>query len=469
MLKLIRWSCLISLGLMGCESSDPKPSSPTATTEKSVKPKKIPPLTRIFVQDLKSTSLQWADLRVSDQGEWSLDPLVPLEGFPKLDPEKQKLVQMKESGEHLCIGIRDDEEGAFQSGWAMINSGIRYVDHGDHGHWSFRLKPEVSDLRLDAKQGNPAHLYLYDGRFFLANDRLNAYTRIDPAKYGSESKDQPRLLHGGGNHITLAVVDDRVGYSCWIDGGGPNKGRVDVTPLPGNPLGAIKYSFTLPSGGIHGAIANSGKVFFAPSEGVCWVEADREAKWKPEQVKVHHLALGKEGDSRRRTGAFINYKNYVLFTTGKEAESALMLLDAKEKEPKPIAVPLSVKKGSQAVTPTLAVTPEGKAYAFLFHDHAKDVDVEDRLEIIDLDPNGDGNCADAKVIKNLKVGKSLVEGHYGHHDITFDAGVRYGFFTNPGDGNLSVLSLKTLEVVHTFPLKGIPTAIAAFGGLETED
>lgn len=45
-----------------------------------------------------------------------------------------------------------------------------------------------------------------------------------------------------------------------------------------------------------------------------------------------------------------------------------------------------------------------------------------------------------------------MDGHFGHHDMAFDAEKRFGFFTNPGDGTISVLSLKTLEVVTTLTL-----------------
>jgi hypothetical protein len=427
------------------------------------------PVTRLFIQDEKSGTLKWLDVRQDAKGKLSLSPLVSIAGFPKLDPERQKLVQMRESKGLLCVGVRDDKDGTHQSGWVLLRTGVGYTEHGDHGHWDFKKKPAVVDSRLDDKQGNPAHLYLYDGRFYLANDKLNGYTRIDPAKYEGEAKDTPRFLVGGGNHITLAVVEDKVGYSAWIDGGGPNKGRVDVTPVTDATKTEPAYSFQLPTGGIHGAIAAAGKVFFAPSEGICWVEADPTLSRKPADVKIHHIDLGKDDDKPRRTGAFTRHKNWVLFVTGKEANASLVLLDAKQAEPKPITVPLHVKKGCRALTPAVVTTPEGKTYALIFHDHAKGAEVEDALQIVELDPNGDDDCSDAKVVHTLKIGNSAVEGHFGHHDVAFDADGRLAFFTNPGDGTLSVLSLKTMTVVETFNIGGQPGAIVAHGGIETDD
>ena len=96
------------------------------------------------------------------------------------------------------------------------------------------------------------------------------------------------------------MAEDKVGYSTWIDGGGPNKGRVDVSPVTGKAKSEPIYSFHLPTGGIHGVIANSGKVFFAPGDGVCWIEADTGLKFKAGEVKVNHVPLSKDGDKPRR-------------------------------------------------------------------------------------------------------------------------------------------------------------------------
>jgi hypothetical protein len=427
------------------------------------------PITRLFFQDHKTGSLLWADVREGTDKKPYLDTPAAVAGFPKLDA-RQKLVQMRESGSLLCVGVRDDNDGGTESGWVLIQTGAGYADHGDHGHWTYKKAPAVVDKRLDKEQGNPAHLYLYGGKFFVANDQKDGYTRLDPAEYAKNTAKPvgtgtPRFLVGGGGHITLAVADDKAGYGCWIDGDGANKGRVDVTAVAD---GKVAYSFHLKTGGIHGATANSGKVFFAPADGIDWVEADPALKLKGEQVKVHHIDLGKEGDKPRRTGSFADFAHHVLFTTGKE-KAELVVLDAKAGEPKPAFVPLASKKGTAAVTPECVTAPDGKPYAVVFHDKKKDADAEDVLEVIALDPNGDGSFADAKSARTIAVGRSAVDGHFGHHAIAFDATRRYGFFTNPGDGTISVLCLKRWEVVASFTVGGTPTALVSRGGQDLDD
>jgi len=172
------------------------------------------------------------------------------------------------------------------------------------------------------------------------------------------------------------------------------------------------YSFHLPTGGIRGAIANTGKVFFAPADGIDWVEADAGLKLKGGQVQARHIDLGKEGDKPRRTGAFVNRGHHVLFVTGKDAPN-LVLLNANSAEPKSALLPLAVKKGTHATTHEVVTTVGGKAYAFVFHDRIRDADAEDVLEVVALDPNGDGDLADARSVKVPTVGKSAVGGTSG--------------------------------------------------------
>lgn len=437
-------------------------------------------VTRLIFQDHEAAVLKWTDVHVNEQNQLSLATVGEVAGFPKVDAKEQKLVQMAECLGIVLVGIRDEENGQHESGWVVAHTGVGYADHGDHGHWHYKKSPEVWDHCLDKQQGNPAHVYLYDECFYVANDARNGYTRIDPAKYASNDgrklgKDKPRFLVGGGNHITLAVVENQVGYSCWIDGGGPRKGQVDVTRLHNNPKGEPAYSFHLPTGVIHGATANSGKVFFAPADGICWVQADLKAKLQPADVKVYTISLGKDGDKPCRTGAFADLGHYVLCVTGRGASSALVLLDANVDEPKPVRIPLDVQPGTRALTPIPFTTAGDLAYAMIFHDREKAADTKtdnplhDKLQIVALDPNKDGDYRDAKVIKTLDVGASAVQGHFGHHDLAFDADKNFAFFTNPGDGTISALSIKSWEIVGTFQVGGKPTALIARGGQEVHD
>lgn len=154
----------------------------------------------------------------------------------KLDPAKQKLVQMREAGSLVCVGVRDDEEGAFESGRVLVQSGVGYADHGDHGHWSYKKKPAVLDSRLGEDQGNPAHLYCTTAGSSsptTSSAGTHGLTRrsMQRTRLGNSVRICRGSWSGGGGHITLAVVEDRFGYACWIDGGGPNMGRIDVTPV----------------------------------------------------------------------------------------------------------------------------------------------------------------------------------------------------------------------------------------------
>ncbi len=476
-LRYLLFGGLAGVLLAGCAAMTEPTSRPTAeeasaATKDNATPR---PFTRLFFQDHDASTLKYLTLKIDNRQQWSHEPAAVVPYFPKLDPKRQKLVQMDAIQQKLLLGVRDDDNGQFQSGWVLIDTGVGYIDHGDHGHWTFKRSPAILDQRLDNKQGNPAHLYVYNDKFYLANDMLNGYTRIDPSQYRGEKdgtivKGKPQFIVGGGNHITLAVVDDKVGYSCWIDGGGPNKGRVDVTPITDAERCEPAYSFHLPHGGIHGAIACADKVFFAPAAGICWVRADRPLKENTKTVQVHHIDLGTEDDKPRRTGAFSRHRHYVLFTTGKASQAALAILDAKQDDPKPWFVPLPVPAGTQPVSPVVVDSAYGPLYAFVFCDRVKPVDgVSEVLHVIDLDPNRDGRLDDAKLVQTLTVGASAVEGHFGHHDLTCDAEAQYAFFTNPGDGTIAVLWLKTLQVVHTIPVGGKPTAIVAVGSRETDD
>lgn len=422
--------------------------------------------TRIFFQDDDAKSLRWADVKVGETTTVTTPQAVT--GFPSLDPMKQSLVQMEAAGGYLLVGVRDEENGQFQSGWVLVETGVEEEEHGDHSHWQYPHAPRVRAAQLDDKQGNPAHLYCYDDIFYLANDKRDGYTRIDPQSISmNDSADAVRqkahFIPGGGGHITLAVVNKNLGFSSWIDRVGPHKGRVDITPYQGT-ASKIAATITLPSGGIHGATTAHGKVFFAPTDGICWIDAAALPLNDPKQITVHHLSLGKLNDKPLRTGSFTTLGRHVAFVTGSGEHTQVGFIDASRSHVELSHVSLKLAEGNRAVGPYLVQPRKGSPLGFVFHDHAADSDAPNRLTLLELDPNGDGQWTDAKVAEEMDVGKSRVEGHSGHHALDFDADRRRAIFTNPGDSTVVVYSLAERKPVAEVKVGGTPSKIVAVGG-----
>ena len=279
-------------------------------------------LTRLFYHEDETAALRWADVLVSGN-TLRLGLTSVVRNWPQLSPEKQHLTQLQALDSWLLSGLRDSEGGQYGSGWLLTYAGVRNVPHGDHHDWRYDTLPFVADSRIDQKQGNPAHVYSYGEAFYVAHDLLNGYSRVAPRSYEVRGgklvrRGQPHFIPGGGNHITLAVDRDRVGYACWIDREGDNKGRVDVSVIRPGGESFIMYTFHLPWGGLHGAIVNSGKLFLAPEKDIVWLPVLEDLSVKPQSLSYHTLELGQQGDQALRTGAFSSYKNYVLFTTGRE-------------------------------------------------------------------------------------------------------------------------------------------------------
>lgn len=421
---------------------------------------------RLFFQDGANATMYWVDMIAGDSPSMSTPRAV--EGFPKLDTEKQSLVQMREASGMLMIGIRDEENGEFQSGWVLIDSGVREEVHGDHSHWHYDHAPVVRSSKLDDRQGNPAHLYCYDEIFYLANDQKGGFTRLDPSQI-QESDDADAIrgkatFHvGGGGHITMAA-NDEVAVSTWVDGEGENAGRVDVTSLAPGGSSTIARSFKLGKSGLHGATSQSGKFFFAPSDGICWVEGTNLLKSAASQIKPRHIDLGKDGDIPRRTGSFTEHAGHVLFVTGKAGSTAMGIINAADADPEVQMVPISIHESSRAFGPVIATPRRKSPLAFVFHDHAKGIDAPNKATVFELDPNGDGDFSDVKIGGEIEVGKSDMAGHSGHHDMSVDGGGLFAWITNPGDQTLSVISLRDLNVVGTHELPGKPGRLVSIGG-----
>ena len=109
-----------------------------------------PRVARVLWQDRDKDTLMWGEVH---GGEKWIVSASPVKDFPKLDVEKQDLVQMEHAAGHLLVGVSDSDDGRFQSGWVAVDTGVREEPHGNHSHWNFVSSPSVKSSRLDAATG----------------------------------------------------------------------------------------------------------------------------------------------------------------------------------------------------------------------------------------------------------------------------------------------------------------------------
>lgn len=421
-------------------------------------------LVRLFWQDMDTPCLKWGDLTL-ENAAWELPPHT-LEQFPKLDPETQNLVQMESVHQNLIVGIHDNDHGKIGSGWVAISSGVEIEEHGDHVHARFDRPPQISQSTVDTDQGNPAHVYRYGDKVFIANDAKNGFTvaEFKPTQ-DSTNKIETRFYSGGGNHITIAAISDRWCYCTWADREGENKGRVDIIPI-GTNLNSEPRSVFLPVGGLHGATTNAGKVFLAPSDGIFILNTNANTGTNVSEAadSISTLTLGVDPNTQKpnRTGAFANLDNYVLCSFGTGENSKLGIINASSQVPKVFELNLDANSDLSPSTPKCTVGANGKKHAWIVL-HSKSNESNDLLRAIELDPNGDNNFDDAKITGSLKLGRSNIQGHSGHHEIAFLPNRRLACISNPGDGSLWLISLNALEVIAKLDVGGAPTRLTAFG------
>lgn len=72
----------------------------------------------------------------------------------------------------------------------------------------------------------------------------------------------------------------------------------------------------------------------------------------------------------------------------------------------------------------------------------------------------------AAIAKTIPVPASEVDGHHGHHSISFDSGRRMARFTNPGERTISGISRQDPDVRAKAVVGGTLDAIVAIGAPE---
>jgi hypothetical protein len=449
---------IAGLGLWTC-----LPSSFAQTNDKEATPRKI---ARLVWQDDATLTLRWADLERS-LSDWSLKAH-GIPNAPSLDIDRQKFSQMQRLGNSLIVGVRDDDEGQFSSGWIAVDSGVTLEEHGDHHHAHYNQAPSIAASRLDTQQGNPAHVYRIGKRVFIANDSKQGFTILAASPPDANSPLVTKFYPAGGSHITLAAVADRYCFATWPDREGENAGRIDMVSILPDPTSSALpnqlASFKAHSGGLHGATSNSNRVFFAPSDGIDWVDAGRlNASLPP---KVEHIDLGKDPGSGKpfRTGAFENLSNYVLFTYGTGVNSKLGLIDASSKDLCLDSLSIDPTEGLALATPVAFRAGNDKVYAWIVH-HRRGSENQEVLTSVELDPNADGRFDDARIHKQLNIGASKIANHSGMHDIALLPDRRTACISMPGDGSIWIISIYSMEVLAKLNVGGTPTKLESFGGV----
>ena len=419
-------------------------------------------LTRLFWQDRDKGVVCWGDL-VRETGSYKLQQHV-VGYFPQISVESNEMVQMAHLNRTIVVGIRDGSDGENKSGWIEIATGVDEENHGDHSHWHYSSKAKVKSSKLDAKQGNPAHVYRYGKFIYIANDKKNGFTQVYPSENAIEPA-TAKFFRGGGGHITLASVGDRVAYSTWIDRKGENAGRIDVVDLRGDHE-TPRYSFNLPVGGIHGAAPCGNRVFFAPAHGVCWVDCDFDFVLNQDTVDIHHLSLDENpGETDYRTGAFESFHNHLFcVANSKSGTPALCIIDGTTPSPNVVRIPCdNLAEGLRVSTVKATTTVDGRHWVFAF---AEGTGLCEKLLIFELDPDRDRDFGDAVLCRTIDVGRSQLDGHFGHHGIAFLGDKKTAVISNPGDGTLAVLDLMNHKVVETIRIGGQPTHLICCGGPE---
>jgi len=415
---------------------------------------------RLFWQDTSTNQLVWGDVKRAEN-EWAIDPQV-VSDFPKLDADLQSMVQMQAVDGVIVVGVRDEEAGKFQSGWISVDAGVTVEDHGDHSHWYYKNPPKILTTFLNDQQGNPAHVYRYDDQVILANDSKNGFTVLSGEQLKSNDSRQAGMFYtGGGNHITLAAHSKKVAYSTWVDREGENAGRIDVVNIDSKRI-KTGYTFKLPVGGLHGSTAAANRVFFAPSDGVYSIVADVNLTNPPDKESIEHVTLGNDPSTGRpnRTGAFSNLDSWVLFTYGSGDDAMLGMIDASKPKLSLISLSLPAGDGLSLVNPAVFTTNDGRKIAMVPHDR-KQSQSQEKVTVIELDPNKDSNFSDAKVVSVFDVSPSLVEGHSGHHDISITPNKRYACITNAGDGSVWIVALNDFTVQAKLSVGGSPSRVIA--------
>ena len=420
--------------------------------------------TRVFWVDNSSQKLFWGDIVTTDK--WSLKTGL-VEGFPeKAELPFDRIGPLFENNGLLVAGLSHVKPESKTGRWCVVDSGVSQQPHGNHFHWNYTARPSSVRTFGDDRQGSTVHLNVCNDQFYLlgdfgyVTDRASNLRTTGASHLGQSFRFSERTIN------QMAVVENVVGYFASRDSEGDQADQIEVVNLTNSAKAA--YSFKLASGRVAGITANSGKVFFADQNAVSWITPDLTCSLSSEQVKpkVIRKSNNQPFELADSPIEFVNERNWVIFTTGSGKSSKLCMIDAAAASPSVTVLPLKLGKGFRLSRPS-TVLSLGKRYAFIFQERLEaESNAQEKLMIVELDPNRDMQFQDASLAKTISVGLADTPSSGESRGVCFDDYGRFAVFTDPGAGTLSVISLHDLMLRVNFKVGGRPTEIVAVGAPE---
>lgn len=440
-------------------------------------------LTRVFFLDRQTQTVKWSDLLAGERPQMAA--VKSIANFPSLDPAKQEIIGLETAAGMLLVAIAA-RDAAAPRGWLLIECGAYEEAHGDHSHWAYPIAPRIRVAALDTEQPVPARLFQQAGAFIWTHE-TGGFTRFDPANIASNATAaalrQRAAVHAGGQGGSLAAIANVVAFAGHGAAEGEQAGNVDVTLVKaaGNdkPITSVKLGATP----IEHLATTYNRVFVRGGGKLEWfavpsriVSDASQYPVKPVESPVNADQVNAEPASAQPASgqaasapstvspstAMLTYGRYVAFTEGSGPEAAFHFIDASVAAPRVRRVPLNA--GPDAIPGRLEIVRNrrGQPLALLFLEApAVDGKAADRLAILELDPNRDGDWADAKLAAAVAVGN---HSENARHTLSVDADQRRAVYSNPGDGTVMIFSLDDRQTINGFKVGGEPTEVRAVGG-----
>lgn len=409
---------------------------------------------RVFWRDGETNQLSFADITTTNR--WNMKRGW-VTGFPKMQ-SGQSIGDMHQAAGAVMVGVNRDADGA-NGGWVAIDSGAFEQPHGNHNHWMYTNSPQVRNSQLTSGKNGATNVRVSDNQLLVMEQGTAEVTQANPNQLKSNGGAQPSRFSAGGKDIRMTTVNGIIGYAASTSSADESV-QVKVLDLR-SATPVEKYSFVLPCHSVSAATTNSGRVYFATDEGIFWLLADTSLTKTAESVVFQKI------ETRTQTSHFENQKNWLLFTEVGETDSSLCMVNTLQQQPAIQRLPISVSEGLRLSDPS-TVLCLGRRYAYLFQDAvATESPQSEKLTVVELDPNRDGDFRDAMVKSTVDVGASKpAEDGGGRHHVSFDAFGRHAVITNPGDGLIMVMTVRDSKIVANFKVGGAPDQIVAVGAAE---